>query len=95
MDKQDIKTHVKETKTKDARKKKKNRNGKIGINKSYNFAYVADAPRKKCEKCGSVNHLTHLCKKAVSKPAEGACKYNEMKMIPTHSVTSLIASLVT
>ncbi|KAL8093622.1 hypothetical protein AgCh_035490 [Apium graveolens] len=27
------------------------------------FAYVADVPRKKCEKCGSVNHLTHICKK--------------------------------
>ena len=24
-----------------------------------------------------MNHLTHLCKKAVSKLAEGACKYNE------------------
>ncbi|KAL8101508.1 hypothetical protein AgCh_033420 [Apium graveolens] len=59
------------TKTGDARKKKKNRNGKIGINKSNNFAYVADAPRKKCEKCGSVNHLTYLCKKVVSKPVEG------------------------
>ncbi|KAL8102461.1 hypothetical protein AgCh_027089 [Apium graveolens] len=76
MDKQSPKTPVKETKNEDARKKKKNRNGKIGINKSNNFAYVADAPRKKCGKYGSVNHLTHLCKKAVSKPTEGACKYN-------------------
>ncbi|KAL8089393.1 hypothetical protein AgCh_039004 [Apium graveolens] len=77
MNNQDSKTPIKETKTEDARKKKKNRNGNIGINKSNNFAYVADAPRKKCEKYGSVNHLTHLCKKAVSKPVEGACKYNE------------------
>ncbi|KAL8104912.1 hypothetical protein AgCh_028905 [Apium graveolens] len=77
MEYQCSKTPVKETKTEDARKKKKNINGKIGINKSNNFSYVADAPRKKCEKCGSVNHLTHLCKKVVSKPAEGACKYNE------------------
>ena len=92
---QDVKEPVKEIKTEDARKKKKNRNGKIGINKSNNFVYITDAPRKKCGKCGSMNHLTHLCKKAVSKPAEGACKYNEMKMIPTHSVTSLIAFLAT
>ncbi|KAL8103331.1 hypothetical protein AgCh_027774 [Apium graveolens] len=77
MDNQGSKIHVKETKTEDARKKKKNRNRKIGINKSNNFANVADAPIKKYEKCGSVNHLTHLCKKAVSKPVEGACKYNE------------------
>ena len=74
---QDSKTPVKETKTEDARKKKKNINGKIRINKSNNFAYVADAPRKKYEKCGSVNHQTYLCKKVVSRPVEGACKYNE------------------
>ena len=43
---QDSKTPVKEMKTEDARKKKKNRNEKIGINKSNNFVYVADAPRK-------------------------------------------------
>ena len=24
-----------------------------------------------------MNHLTHLCKKVVSKPIEGACKYNK------------------
>ncbi|KAL8107816.1 hypothetical protein AgCh_024284 [Apium graveolens] len=77
MDNQGSKTPVKETKTEYARKKKKNRNGKIWINKSNNFSYVADAPRKKCEKCGSMNHLTHLCKKVVSKPVERACKYNE------------------
>ncbi|KAL8121453.1 hypothetical protein AgCh_018255 [Apium graveolens] len=52
MDKQSSKT-PEETKTEDARKKKKNRNGKIGINKSNNFAYVADAPRKKYEKFDS------------------------------------------
>ena len=77
MNKQSPKTPIQETKTEDARKRKKNRNGKIGINKSNNFAYVANAPRKKCEKCGSSNHLTHLCKKVVRKPAEGTCKYNE------------------
>ncbi|KAL8102940.1 hypothetical protein AgCh_027465 [Apium graveolens] len=77
MDNQSTKSPVKEIKIEDARKKKKNRNGKIGINKSNNFAYVVDAPRKKCGKCDSANHLTHLCKKFVSKPTEGACKYNE------------------
>ncbi|KAL8126053.1 hypothetical protein AgCh_013369 [Apium graveolens] len=57
---QDSKTHVKEVKPEDARKKKKNRNWKIGINKSNNFAFVADALRKQCQKYGLVNHLTHL-----------------------------------
>ena len=76
---QEINKPVKEIKTEEAKKKKKNRNGKIGINKSNNFAYVADAPRKRCENCGSMNHLTHLCKKVVSRPSEGVCKYNEAK----------------
>ena len=76
---QETKEPVKEIKAKQVKKKKKNRNGKIGINKSNNFAYVADAPRKRCENCGSMNHLTHLCKKIVSNPPEGVCKYNEAK----------------
>jgi len=76
---QETKEPVKEIKAEEVKKKKKNRNGKIGINKSNNFAYVADAPRKRCENCGSMNHLTHLCKKIVSNPPEGVCKYNEAK----------------
>ncbi|KAL8110822.1 hypothetical protein AgCh_026529 [Apium graveolens] len=76
---QETKEPVKEIKAEEVKKKKKNRNGKIGINKSNNFAYVADAPRKRCENCGSMNHLTHLCKKIVSNPSEGVCKYNEAK----------------
>ncbi|KAL8126037.1 hypothetical protein AgCh_013361 [Apium graveolens] len=76
---QETKEPVKEIKAEQVKKKKKNRNGKIGINKSNNFAYIADAPRKRCENCGSMNHLTHLCKKIVSNPPEGVCKYNEAK----------------
>ena len=97
MNKQSPKSPVQETKTEDARKKKKNRNGKIGINKSNIFSYVANTPRKKCEKCGSSNHLTHLCKKVVSKPTEGTSKYNETDSNDPliHSVTSLTAFLVT
>ncbi|KAL8110399.1 hypothetical protein AgCh_026209 [Apium graveolens] len=40
------KNPIKEVKTENAGKKKKNRNRKIGINKRNNFAFVADAPRK-------------------------------------------------
>ncbi|KAL8125360.1 hypothetical protein AgCh_012886 [Apium graveolens] len=76
---QETKESVKGIKAKQVKKKKKNRNGKIGINKSNNFAYVANAPRKRCENCGSMNHLTHLFKEIISNPPEGVCKYNEAK----------------
>ncbi|KAL8126811.1 hypothetical protein AgCh_013925 [Apium graveolens] len=76
---QETKEPVKEIKAEEVKKKKKNRNGKIGINKSNNFAYVADSPRKRCENYGSMNHLTRLCKKIGNNPPEGVCKYNEAK----------------
>ncbi|KAL8125090.1 hypothetical protein AgCh_012674 [Apium graveolens] len=82
---QETKEPVKEIKAKQVKKKKKNRNGKIGINKSNNFAYVADASRKKCENYGSMNHLTHFCKNTVSNPPEGVCKYNEAKANDSYS----------
>ena len=55
-------------------KKKKNRNGKVGINKSSNYDFVPNAPRKVCQNCNSSNHLTHLCKKPVK---EEVCKQAE------------------
>ena len=44
-------------------KMKTNINGKVGINKSNNYAYVKNAHRKICLNYGSSNHLTHMCKK--------------------------------
>ena len=41
---------------------KKNRNGKVGINKHNNYAFDVYAPRKVCVKCGSTNHLSIDCK---------------------------------
>ena len=38
-------------------KKKKNMNGKVGINKNSNYTPYKHAPRKVCLKCGSSNHL--------------------------------------
>ncbi|KAL8102972.1 hypothetical protein AgCh_027488 [Apium graveolens] len=90
---QENKEPVKEIKAKQVKKKKKNRNGKIGINKSNNFAYVADAPRKRCENYGSMNHLTHLCKKIVSNPPEGVCKYNEAKANDPYSLCDKFDSI--
>ena len=46
-----------------ANKNKANRNGKVGINKSNNYAYVKNATRKISLNCGSSNHHTHKCKK--------------------------------
>ncbi|KAL8154895.1 hypothetical protein AgCh_000304 [Apium graveolens] len=83
---QETKEPVKEIKAEQVKKKKKNRNGKIGINKSNNFSYVAGAPKKRCENCVSINHLTHLCKKTVSNPPEGVCKYKEAKANDPYSL---------
>ena len=49
------------------KKNKANRNGKFGINKINNYAYVKNAPRKICLNCGSSNHLTHMFKKPKNK----------------------------
>ena len=57
--KDESKDNVSKTKEKN---KKKNRNGKVGINKHNNYAPDMYAPRKVCAKCGSANHLSIICK---------------------------------
>ena len=42
---------------------KRNRNGKQGINKSNNYAYVQNAARKTCFNCGNTNHIAIDCRK--------------------------------
>ena len=51
-----------EAKTVPITKKKKNRNGKVGINKNNNYTPDKHAHRKVCSKCGSSNHLAMQCK---------------------------------
>ena len=46
--------------------KKKNRNGKVGINKNSNYSPDKQALWKVCSKCGSSNHLAMQCKNIVS-----------------------------
>lgn len=41
---------------------KTNRNGKEGVNKSNNYQYIPNTPRKACFKCGNTNHLATNCK---------------------------------
>ncbi|KAK1369311.1 hypothetical protein POM88_035403 [Heracleum sosnowskyi] len=57
-----LKDNVKNIEVKDEVKKKKNRNGKVGINKHNNYTPDKYAPTKTCVKCGSVNHLSTNCK---------------------------------
>ncbi|KAK1373841.1 hypothetical protein POM88_030034 [Heracleum sosnowskyi] len=42
---------------------KKNKNGKVGINKRNDYLPNSAAPRKTCHSCGSTNHLARFCKK--------------------------------
>ena len=51
------------TKTKVEPTVKRNRNGKIGINKENNYKNIPNAPRKTCFNCGSSNHLAIDCRK--------------------------------
>ena len=44
-------------------KAKKNRNGKVGVNKKNDFASSPSASRKLCNNCDSAGHLTHACTK--------------------------------
>ncbi|KAK1374041.1 hypothetical protein POM88_030234 [Heracleum sosnowskyi] len=46
---------------------KRNRNGKIGINKENGYKYIPNAPRKCCFNCGNSNHLAIDCKKSLKK----------------------------
>ena len=50
------------------KKKKDNRNGKVGVNKDNNFMPSSSTARKVCNNCNSANHLTHSCKFVVAKP---------------------------
>jgi hypothetical protein len=49
---------------------KRNRNGKVGINKENGYKYIPNAPRKSCFNCGNSNHLAIDCKKSKKKITE-------------------------
>lgn len=71
--------------------KKKNKkttnkkNGKVGIKKQNDYAYVKNAPKKVCRKCGSTSHLTHMCKKPKILNNEFAYGYNTPLTQETYS----------
>ncbi|KAK1360650.1 hypothetical protein POM88_045124 [Heracleum sosnowskyi] len=49
---------------------KRNRNGKVGINKENNYKFIPNAPRKCCFNCGNSNHLAIDCRKSKKKVTE-------------------------
>ena len=64
MTQKQLKHKLKEVKSDDKNKEpRKNRNGKIGIDKSNNYMPVPNAPRKTCHNCGNTNHLANFCRK--------------------------------
>lgn len=63
-------------------KTKKNRNGKLGINKKDNYSYIPNAPRKLCNNCGSSNHLTHVCTKVKSEVRNAMSVNGNLNCIP-------------
>ena len=63
-------------------KKKKNRNGKLDVNKKNNFASSPNTPRKSCNNCGFTGHLTHECKK-VKVESKVFSDVNNMSAMPS------------
>ncbi|KAK1394581.1 hypothetical protein POM88_013637 [Heracleum sosnowskyi] len=49
---------------------KRNKNGKVGINKENNYKFIPNAPRKCCYTCGNSNHLAINCRKSKKKVTE-------------------------
>ena len=49
---------------------KRNKNGKQGIDKSNNYAYIQNAPRKTCFNYGNTNHLAIDCRKVKKKATD-------------------------
>ncbi|KAK1372291.1 hypothetical protein POM88_028484 [Heracleum sosnowskyi] len=64
---------------------KKNRNGKVGINKRNDYLPNSDAPRKTCHSCGSTNHLASFCTKNKdinSLPSKSGVKDDHVRVRP-------------
>src|SRR5947208_13460319 len=62
---------------------KKNRNGKIGVNKYNGFRSSYDAPRKTCHNCGSASHIAPNCKN-IRKPMHNHLSARKPYFPPMH-----------
>ncbi|KAL8119197.1 hypothetical protein AgCh_016639 [Apium graveolens] len=64
MTQKQLKQMLKDLQMKYNRKRpRKNRNGKVGVNKNGNYVTPPNAPRKACSNCDSTNHLANSCRK--------------------------------
>ena len=64
MTQKQLKHKLKEVKSvNNVKEPRKNRNGKVGINKNNNYMPIPNAPRKTCHHCGNTNHLATFCRK--------------------------------
>ncbi|KAK1379515.1 hypothetical protein POM88_026259 [Heracleum sosnowskyi] len=63
---------------------KRNRNGKVGINKDNGYKYVPNAPRKYCFTCGNYNHLAIDYRKSKKKiteiPSANSCNLKNVNV---------------
>ncbi|KAK1378425.1 hypothetical protein POM88_025169 [Heracleum sosnowskyi] len=86
MTEKQFKYKLKEIKSVNKQKvSKKNRNGKVGINKRNDYLPNSDAPRKTCHSCGSTNHLARFCKKNKdinSLPSKSGVKSDYVRVRP-------------
>ncbi|KAK1401859.1 hypothetical protein POM88_001464 [Heracleum sosnowskyi] len=86
MTEKQFKYKLKEVKSVEKQKvSKKNRNGKVGINKSNNHLPITDAPRKTCHNCGNTNHLSSFCRKNKdinSLPSKSGVKNDYVRVRP-------------
>jgi hypothetical protein len=86
MTEKQFKHKLKEVKSVNKQKvSKKNRNGKVGINKRNDYLPNSAAPRKTCHSCGSTNHLARFCKKNKdinSLPSKSGVKNDYVRVRP-------------
>ena len=60
---------------------KRNMNGKQGIYRSNNYAYIQNAHRNTCFNCGNINHLAIDCRKVKKKAIVVSSSDNRSRLV--------------